>query len=233
MMKKIVIIIILTIISIFIISSAVVNPASRPFKIQGAVGEELRLNITALSTQSTSFVMGMPFDIEEDLVQYGAMKDGRAIATWSMTSNCPFIIKVNAGKLTSENQKSSTNTSKAFLTYILKFEYNFGYYNKFGSIERNEGSFSINNKGLNGEYFDIETNSSVAVIADPEGWITYDIMPSTVAITGLSGSIDGKIYFMFTQDSSNLIVGNLGKIEGDVPAGNYSALVRVLVEART
>ena len=58
-------------------------------------------------------------------------------------------------------------------------------------------------------------------------------MPSTVAITGLSGSIDGKIYFMFTQDSSNLIVRNLGKIEGDVPAGNYSALVMVLVEART
>ena len=161
------------------------------------------------------------------------MKDGRTIATWSMTANCPFVIKVNAGKLTSENPKSASDTSKALLTYILKFEYNFGYYNKFGSIERNEGSFSINNKGLNGEYFDIETNSSVAVIADPEGWITYDIMPSTVAITGLSGSIDGKIYFMFTQDSSNLIVGNLGKIEGDVPAGNYSALVRVLVEART
>ena len=45
------------------------NPATRPFKIQGGVGSELRIRITALSTQSTSFSMGMPFDIEEGRVQ--------------------------------------------------------------------------------------------------------------------------------------------------------------------
>lgn len=212
--------------------NAVSNPATRPFKIQGGVGSELRLKITALSTQSTSFAMGMPFDIEEDLVQYGAMKDGRTIATWSMVSNCPFIIKVNAGKLTSENQKSSEDTSKALLTYILKFEYNFGYYNTSGSIERNEGSFTINNEELNGVYFDPNLNSNVTANADPEGWVTYDFMPSAIADTGLSGSVDGKIYFMFTQASTNLIETNKGQTEGEVPSGDYTAVVRVLLEAK-
>ena len=212
--------------------NAVSNPATRPFKIQGGVGSELRLKITALSTQSTSFAMGMPFDIEEDLVQYGAMKDGRTIATWSMTSNCPFIIKVNAGKLTSENQKSSEDTSKALLTYILKFEYNFGYYNTSGSIEKNEGSFTINNEELNGVYFNPNLNSNVTTNADPEGWVTYDFMPSAIAVTGLSGSVDGKIYFMFTQTSTNLIEANKGRTEGDVPSGDYTAVVRVLLEAK-
>ena len=208
------------------------NPATRPFKIQGGVGSELRIRITALSTQSTSFSMGMPFDIEEDLVQYGAMKDGRTIATWSMTANCPFVIKVNAGKLTSENPKSASDTSKALLTYILKFEYNFGYYNTSGSIERNDGTFSINNEDLMGTYFDTNSNTTVTANADPDGWVTFDIMPVSIAKTGLSGSVDGKIYFMFTQSSTTLIEKNVGKTEGDVPAGDYDAVVRVLLEAK-
>ena len=209
------------------------NPATRPFKIQGGVGSELRIRITALSTQSTSFSMGMPFDIEEDLVQYGAMKDGRTIATWSMTANCPFVIKVNAGKLTSENPKSASDTSKALLTYILKFEYNFGYYNTSGSIERNDGTFSINNEDLMGTYFDTNSNTTVTANADPDGWVTFDIMPVSIAKTGISGSVDGKIYFMFTQSSTTLIEKNAGKTEGDVPAGDYTAVVRVLLEAKT
>lgn len=208
------------------------NPATRPFKIQGGVGSELRIRITALSTQSTSFSMGMPFDIEEDLVQYGAMKDGRTIATWSMTANCPFVIKVNAGKLTSENPKSASDTSKALLTYILKFEYNFGYYNTSGSIERNDGTFSINNEDLMGTYFDTNSNTTVTANADPDGWVTFDIMPVSIAKTGLSGSVDGKIYFMFTQSSTTLIEKNAKKTEGDVPAGDYDAVVRVLLEAK-
>ena len=232
-MKKRLLMYLLFFLAVSTLNATVSNPASRPFKIQGGVGSELRIKITALSTQSTSFAMGMPFDIEEDLVQYGAMKDGRTIATWSMTSNCPFIIKVNAGKLTSVNQKSSTDTSYALLTYILKFEYNFGYYNTSGAIERNEGSFTINNENLNGVYFNPSLNSNITANADPDGWVTCDFMPSTVAETGLSGSVDGKIYFMFTQTSTDLIEANLGKIEGDVPAGDYTAVVRVLLEAKT
>ena len=54
----------------------------------------------------------------------------------------------------------------------------------------------------------------------------------SIAKTGLSGSVDGKIYFMFTQSSTTLIEKNVGKTEGDVPAGDYDAVVRVLLEAK-
>ena len=37
---------------------------------------------------------------------------------------------------------------------------------------------------------------------------------------------------MFTQSSTTLIERNAKKTEGDVPAGDYDAVVRVLLEAK-
>lgn len=118
--------------------AAITNPVSKPFKIQGGSGSVLHINITPISTQATSFLMGMPFDIEEDLVQYGKMKSGRSIANWSMIANTDFVLKVKAGLLTSEGKYTPVGSSDAVhaeIPYILEFDYSFGFYDKNGSID--------------------------------------------------------------------------------------------------
>ena len=135
-MKKLLLSIIFSI-SIVAALSAISNPVTKPFKIQGGSGTVLHISITPTSTQATSFLMGMPFDIEEDLVQYGKMKDGRSIAKWSMVANSDFKIKVSAGLLTSEETyqlSKDSETLYAELPYIMKFEYSFGYYDQSSNI---------------------------------------------------------------------------------------------------
>ena len=228
-MKKLLLSIIFSI-SIVAALSAISNPVTKPFKIQGGSGTVLHISITPTSTQATSFLMGMPFDIEEDLVQYGKMKDGRSIAKWSMVANSDFKIKVSAGLLTSEETyqlSKDSETLYAELPYIMKFEYSFGYYTS-GNISDLSGSFSLNNETGNGSYVNPETGTSTDVTWAPDKSFVYDILPSNIDSAGLSGSVDGQIYFMFTENSTYRI-----KNEGDtVPVGDYYAYVTVTLEAK-
>ena len=228
-MKKLLLSIIFSI-SIVAALSAISNPVTKPFKIQGGSGTVLHISITPTSTQATSFLMGMPFDIEEDLVQYGKMKDGRSIAKWSMVANTDFKIKVSAGLLTSEEKyqlSEESETLYAELPYIMKFEYSFGYYDQSGNISDLSGSFSLNNETGNGSYVNPETGTSTDVTWAPDKSFVYDILPSNIDSAGLSGSVDGQIYFMFTENSTYRI-----KNEGDtVPVGDYYAYVTVTLEA--
>ena len=228
-MKKLLLSIIFSI-SIVAALSAISNPVTKPFKIQGGSGTVLHISIIPTSTQATSFLMGMPFDIEEDLVQYGKMKDGRSIAKWSMVANTDFKIKVSAGLLTSEETyqlSKDSETLYAELPYIMKFEYSFGYYDQSGNISDLSGSFSLNNETGNGSYVNPETGTSTDVTWAPDKSFVYDILPSNIDSSGLSGSVDGQIYFMFTENSTYRI-----KNEGDtVPVGDYYAYVTVTLEA--
>ena len=54
-------------------------------------------------------------------------------------------------------------------------------------------------------------------------------MPDDIKKSGLSGSIDGNITFMFTEQSTKTI----SDYPDTVPAGNYSALVTIKLEAKT
>ena len=47
---------------------------SKYFKIQGASGKVIRATVSPIATQSTAFILGMPFDIEDDLVQFEVMQ---------------------------------------------------------------------------------------------------------------------------------------------------------------
>ena len=227
-MKKLLLSIIFSI-SIVAALSAISNPVTKPFKIQGGSGTVLHISITPTSTQATSFLMCIPFDIEEDLVQYGKMKDGRSIAKWSMVANSDFKIKVSAGLLTSEETyqlSKDSETLYAELPYIMKFEYSFGYYTS-GNISNLSGSFTLDNETGNGSYVNPETGTSTDVTWAPDKSFIYDILPSNIDSAGLSGSVDGQIYFMFTENSTYRI-----KNEGDtVPVGDYYAYVTVTLEA--
>lgn len=231
MMKKLIFALILTISVIATLSATISNPISKPFKIQGGSGTVLHITITPISTQATSFLMGMPFDIEEDLVQYGMMKDGRSIAKWSMVANTGFKIKVNAGLLTSEGKyipTGETDEVHAELPYIMKFEYSFGYYDGNGNISNLSGNFSLNNETGSGSYVNPKTGSNTSVTWTPDKYFVFDFLPSDIDKKGLSGSVDGQIYFMFTENSTNRI-----EKQGDtVPVGDYYAYVTVTLEAK-
>ena len=97
-MKKRVLSLLYFLLVVEVIFASTVNDTntSKYFKIQGASGAVLRSTVSPISTQSTAFIMGMPFDIEDDLVQYGVMQNGRTIANWSLVTNTDFIIKIKA-----------------------------------------------------------------------------------------------------------------------------------------
>ena len=229
-MKRIKIVFILTLSIIATLGAAVINPVSKPFKIQGGSGTVLHINITPISTQSTSFLMGMPFDIEEHLVQYRKTKEGRSIANWSMVANTDFKIKVKAGLLTSVGTYTPSEGSEdvnAELSYIMTFEYSFGYYDSNGNISNLSGNFSLNNETGGGSYINPETGSSASVTWTPDKYFVFDVLPSDIDATGLSGSVDGQVYFMFTENSTSRINN-----QGDtVPVGDYYAYVTVTLEA--
>lgn len=229
-MKKLIFALILTISVIATLSATISNPISKPFKIQGGSGTVLHITITPISTQATSFLMGMPFDIEEDLVQYRKMKEGRSIANWSMVANTDFKIKVKAGLLTSEGTYTPTEGSEdahAELSYIMTFEYSFGYYDSNGNISNLSGNFSLNNETGSGSYINPKTGSSASVTWTPDKYFVFDFLPSDIDTTGLSGSVDGQVYFMFTENSTSRINN-----QGDtVPVGDYYAYVTVTLEA--
>ena len=217
--------------SIIIISSFVVGavtPAtSKAVKIQGASGSVLHVSVTPLSTQSTSFLLGMPFDIEEDLVQYGVMKEGRIIAKWSMVANTRFNLSVKADLLTSENTYG--NKIHAELPYIMRVYYSFGYYVSANEISSHTGYLLLNNETGLGSIVDESGSVENTVTWTTDKWFKYDFMPDDIYKKGLSGSVDGNITFMFTEQSTKRI----SDYPDTVPAGNYSATVTIKLEAKT
>ena len=231
-MKRIAYLLLLIFFIICTAGATITNPVSKPFKIQGGSGSVLHINITPISTQATSFLMGMPFDIEEDLVQYGKMKSGRSIANWSMIANTDFVLKVKAGLLTSDGTYTPVGSSDAVhaeIPYILEFDYSFGFYDKNGSIDNLTGYFSLNNETGSGSYINPETGATTNVTWTTDKAFVFDILPSDIDSKGLlRGAVDGQIYFMFTENGTDRIK-NQGKT---VPVGDYNAYVTVTLEAK-
>ena len=226
-MRKILLTFILFIILSSMFLGAVTPATSKAVKIQGASGSVLHVSITPLSTQSTSFLLGMPFDIEEDLVQYGVMKEGRIIAKWSMVANTRFNLSVKADLLTSENTYG--DKIHAELPYIMRVYYSFGYYVSANEISSHTGYLLLNNETGLGSIVDESGSVESTVTWTTDKWFKYDFMPDDIYKKGLSGSVDGNITFMFTEQSTKRI----SDYPDTVPAGNYSATVTIKLEAKT
>ena len=226
-MRKILLTFILFIILSSMFLGAVTPATSKAVKIQGASGSVLHVSITPLSTQSTSFLLGMPFDIEEDLVQYGVMKEGRIIAKWSMVANTRFNLSVKADLLTSKNTYG--DNIHAELPYIMRVYYSFGYYVSANEISSHTGYLLLNNETGLGSIIDESGAVESTVTWTTDKWFKYDFMPDKIYKSGLSGSVDGNITFMFTEQSTKRI----SDYPDTVPAGNYSATVTIKLEAKT
>ena len=226
-MRKILLTFILFIILSSMLLGAVKPATSKAVQLQGASGSVRHVSITPLSTQSTSFLLGMPFDIEEDLVQYGVMKEGRIIAKWSMVANTGFNLSVKADLLTSENTYG--DKIHAELPYIMRVYYSFGYYVSANEISSHTGYLLLNNETGLGSIVDESGSVESTVTWTTDKWFKYDFMPDDIYKKGLSGSVDGNITFMFTEQSTKRI----SDYPDTVPAGNYSATVTLKLEAKT
>lgn len=231
-MKKIMTTAVLLLLSFMLFAASWSEAVNRSFTVQGGYGEVVKVVFTKIPTQSSSFAIGMPFDIEGGLVQYSVTEDGREISYWSLVSNTNFTLNVTAGKLTSENDYTDSEgkyldkgtTDKAELDYIMKFTYSFGYI-QGGVQQTSTGYFTVNTGTGTVTYAKPGQGEQTATADESSGAYTVDIMPSG---TGLStiGSVDGSVYFMFTQPSTS-------RIENDpetVPSGNYTATVTITVK---
>ena len=232
-MKKIMSMLILLLLSLSLFAGTWSEAVNRSFTIQGGYGEVVKVVFTKIPTQSSSFAIGMPFDIEGELVQYSITEDGREISYWSLVSNTNFKLKITAGKLTSEgtytdstgkyNDKGSTD--KAKLDYIMKFTYSLGYV-QGGAQQTATGYFTINTATGTATY--AKPGSGEQTVPAEDDVYTVDIMPDTVGLSTI-GSVDGSVYFMFTS-------GSTSRIKNDpetVPSGNYTATVTISVNTES
>ena len=192
--------------------------------VQGAYGSVVKVVFSQIATQSSSFSVGMPFDIEGRLVQYSATEDGRLISYWSVISNSHFKLEISAGKLTSVDKDSKGN--KTELDYILKFTYDLGYKDVSGVQKTLSGNFSINTEDKKCTYVGSDGKQTESD-PDSSGFYTVDLMPESQD-KSMIGSVEGNVYFMFTSNSTN----EIGKTENNtVVSGDYTATVTVKIYA--
>lgn len=186
---------------------------TKALQIQAGVDKALEINVEPIPAQTEFFLIGMPFNIEEDYVKYSAELDGRIIAHWNILSNSQYSIFVDADKLHHVDTSSYPNAN---LDYILTFTYDIGYIDVNNNSQSMKGEFVYNtaNNSLSGS--NVEENKFK---------FTGNIKDSFI------GLLDGDIYFMFTDSATNTIAANKENNSATVPQGDYIATVTLTMEA--
>ncbi len=202
-MKKRIIFILILMLSISSLA-AETKIKTRSFRIQGGYSQVMDLAVTPVPAQTQSYIVGMPFNIEDTYVQWGTTEKGRLIANWNFLSNEPNVtLKISADPL-----RSATRTSNP-LDYQLIFTGNLNFYDANGNSSSEE----------------IE----IVHTADSSTEQTYQLASLEIQNESYIGEVNGAIYFMFTEESSAYLNGNPDYNE--LPAGDYVAEVRLTLEA--
>ena len=178
-MKKAVIILILIFLVLVRISSAPIEVAHDSFTIQAGYGAVQEVSFHEIPAQSYSYIAGMPFNIEEQFVQYGQTENGRQIATIDMLSNQPMKLIFNGEQMMHEIEESTP------LDYIITIEYEEGRFSNNSIVEGDSKTFT----------FDSRTSDAELILGEDADANTF------------IGSVDGLVYFMFTRKSSSVIAG--------------------------
>lgn len=227
-MKNRVCIIIFIISIVLSLEVPAVDPYSRTksFDIQGAFGDVVEIIVDPIPSQTQAYLMGMPFNIEDNQVQYGATESGRLIANWSFISNLPNVsLRIDGEPLAYKNNPSLSTP----LDYELRLFYRIGFYNENGDlVDIGNGTpivYSTNDE-VDGNYEGIEE--------------TYELFARNIQDGTYIGSLNGTIYFMFTEESSEMLkpadgsrppYENLGDGRAFFPGGEYVATVTLTLEA--
>lgn len=190
---------------------AATKTQTKGISIQAGYQDFADLRITPIASQSEAYLIGMPFNIEENYVQYNADSSGRVIARWSVLSNARFTLEITE---ISPLINTTDKVSNIELPYILTFDYDISY-----SMD------GIDNNSLSGFWRVVYGDDT-----------TYRfILPSQVVSSEnfFIGSVAGNISFMF-QDEMELD-GVTRKVtdvvrSDDAPPGSYYALVKITIK---
>ena len=205
------------------------NDMTRAIALQGSVGNVAKIQIDPIVSQSQGFAIGIPFNIQEPLVQYDGSGNGfgRAIAHWSAISNTDFILKIEAQQMQYVDKASLEEEAVSKLVpldYRLKLNYNMGYYYNGTLVETGNRLLTI----------DTYTNTQDPAIpseyrgARGENIFIFDLFDGIgdQPTTGVRGCVDGTIYFMFADEQSTAIDD-----DAKTRPGNYEAVVTFTMEA--
>lgn len=211
--------IILLILVLANVNAAYVHETTRHFDLQAGYGATSSINITPIPAQSQSYVVGMPFSIEDQLVT-DKSGVGREIATFTLLSNVDFNIIIGPaephdGKMrhVDENGEPAKKEDGTYehegLDYILTFRYLLGYVGDGNSQSSRESEFTY------------ESRNGTEIISD-----------LTIGYTGeendFIGTANGAIFFRFDDKSSDMIEDP----NNTLPAGDYMAHVKITLEAK-
>ena len=235
-MKRFVCILILFLLSVTLYAET----KTSVIELQGAYGVALNMNITPIAAQTESFISGMPFNIEEEFVKYQPNSDGRAIATWNVLSNTKFDIYIKADNMVPVLEPDSTYTPEVPLSYILTFSYNLSYPDLTGFD--GAGSFWLTS-GVNNSFGSTAASTTeITVVEDIEygeslsgTFYKINLFNSDSfndEFEGFTGSVDGRIFFKFTEDATKAIEGDNDPSNYVYPVGDYTASVTFFVEAK-
>lgn len=202
------------------------NDITRTIALQGIVGEVATINIEPIVSQTQGFAIGIPFNIQESLVQYDGSGTGfgRAIAHWSVISNTDFVLRIKADKLEYADKEDLTENEIAnlkSLDYRLKFNYNMGYYYNGYLVESGNKLLTLDTKTK------IQSPDKPAD-STGEGFV-FDLFSGIEdqPSSGVRGCVDGTVYFMFSDGQTDIIAD-----DSKTPPGNYEAVVVFTMEAK-
>ena len=208
-MKKVKLLIILAVLSSTLLFGAIESVKSESFKIQAGYGDVSEVYITEIPAQGSSFLEGMPFNIEDEIVKYSNGGRGRTIAHFDVVSNSNCKIAVYATNLEWESnpEDPSANTPTS-LSYILNLDFNVAYTSPDGSVN----------------YSDNDTGFSVHSGREGEGAALYT---GTIPENTYLSISNGTISFMFDESTSNRIHKT---DNNDVYVGTYKGTVKITLE---
>ena len=184
---------------------------SDSFTLQAGYDDVAAIYIEPIAAQSATYIAGMPFNIEDQIVQFSNGGRGRTIAYFSVLSNTNCKISVYANNLKwQEGTGGVSAASSEDLSYILNFDYKVAYTSSDGSVE-----YSPNDTG-----FQIRSG-----VANEGASLFTGIIPENSYLSIL----DGQVSFMFDSDTSNRIRNDAES----VPAGLYTGSVVITLEDLT
>lgn len=203
---------VLSIVILFICSFAFaeIKTQTKGIRIQAGYQDFASLRITPVAAQSEAYLIGMPFNIEENYVQYDADTSGRVIANWSVLSNTRFKLEIES---ISPLVCSTNRLISPEFPYILTFEYNISY-SKDG----------VDNNQLSGEWRIVSDDDSTYGFVLPQEVVSSDNF--------FIGSVSGNIYFMFaeTMEWKGSVMNVTDVVRSDdAPPGSYYAAVKVKI----
>ena len=222
-MKRISIALLFFIISLSL--SAKVTDRTKSFRLQGGYDAVIDVNVTGIAAQQMQGLTGMPFDIIDKSVLSSNRGDGREIARWSMLSNVPFLVKIEATSMHNESLIEGQWNDDNSLDYQMLLSYKLVYEDgNTTSVKDSDLIIHTGRKSQTPEYAGYPISES-----NYKTLFCFDIFEGVPLIDANTfvGSLDGSIYFKFDDDSSVRVFDNTL-----IPGGNYTATLKITLETK-